>query len=1078
MEFGRCRTIQYDPKVGLINEVSLDFDVARLYAASFDKGIVVVSDPTTGRIEREGIFAFEDQVPRPVPCIKVDNHRIAIAQPGGAVAVITNFKDKISNRVFRVLEGGFHHLSAGVLEWVPGVTNILISGGEDGDVLVWDTGSSRCIGILKGVVNEAITYLASDPKHHVLAGTSAGRILVWDVDLTALLASLHQHPISSPNVNPNVNPNHMSPTAIPFTPPTIHFARALLLPFSSTSSVQNILYDAHSHTCVGVATEGTVMKRFDVNSGRCLQVLKGHHAPITCMQWMKPEQQPSLLQPSSSTSSLFGGSDTTNTPQHRRTPVSASSPNSSLQLPSPIMTLSITEPWMLISGDKHGIVHVWDLGRTKMSVAATPLSPMQSFVETHTGAMNIPSNNTNNNHPSLLSTSPGLLSSSYLPTDSHSNGGEEELKPLRHLRGHLEGITQLACDALKIVTAAEDGHIRVWCAISGRNIRTLRVRQMRSVNQFNLNLNIPIHNNNININNNNNNNNNDELGNVIQIDRQNTPRILFMTMHKIIVTVNGQIKIWDFSPNPASETGKNKKHGKRKQLRHSVPFGTSPKQQIYKDMKNELKEFEVEMVAEEKYRKKLERLQGTSGPSMISPSSSYTNPVSASSLLFARSPDNAAVSAASGSSLSSRLGKPATSASATVSGLPGTANMTEEELVHYAMLLSIESHEREEEFRTVVESVDNRPSSKKGKAPASSASASTRHDDDDMVAGKFESDDEDFSSSSFSSSSFSDSADEGEIWEDYTSPTGKQQLKLTFGSGITTGTSRRRSSVSSSASGGSSVSGSLTSPKMIPYSAGSHHVGSSGASPLLSGAGIGIGAGMRSGSVDHHHHHHHPQSIAFPKFGSPPPPLPPSVLSSMMAAARSPPTHGNGASMMAAAVSSNNHPTPLSTSSSSRSIPIISKTSPTSPSVPTITGTSAPGPMVVNASASEYATLSSPPTGAAIEAASPTSSSRKRRSSRHRNRSGSSTRNADGTDETRRGRRRYSGSHYDVDEADRYESDDAEYFGSSTRRRSSSGFRPDGQPEYEKVSVVPRKSVLRDEDEELQYVLELSMVEK
>ena len=70
--FGKCKTLQYDPKIGPIHEISHEYEGNRLFAGNLDRGMVVSSNPSTGRIEKDAIFCDESHEMNPVAALKID----------------------------------------------------------------------------------------------------------------------------------------------------------------------------------------------------------------------------------------------------------------------------------------------------------------------------------------------------------------------------------------------------------------------------------------------------------------------------------------------------------------------------------------------------------------------------------------------------------------------------------------------------------------------------------------------------------------------------------------------------------------------------------------------------------------------------------------------------------------------------------------------------------------------------------------------------------------------------------------------------------------------------------------------
>ncbi|KAJ3077370.1 hypothetical protein HDU98_000020 [Podochytrium sp. JEL0797] len=115
----------------------------------------------------------------------VDRSRIIAGHISGGITMVTQFISKSSlNHVMNHFVG-FHNGPVTAMASLPNTPGLIISGGADGCIRIWDVASFRCLRVSNASAYP-IKSISFDAKTHIVASCSAGSVFVWDLDMLAL----------------------------------------------------------------------------------------------------------------------------------------------------------------------------------------------------------------------------------------------------------------------------------------------------------------------------------------------------------------------------------------------------------------------------------------------------------------------------------------------------------------------------------------------------------------------------------------------------------------------------------------------------------------------------------------------------------------------------------------------------------------------------------------------------------------------------------------------------------------------------------------------------------------------------
>ncbi|OZJ03953.1 hypothetical protein BZG36_02944 [Bifiguratus adelaidae] len=428
-EKGRGMTMLFDPRIGPIHEVYTDLEHSWMLVGSLNKGIAVRCDPSNGKVDRDIIYASDENASLEIAKMKIDSHRILWGYNTGYIALTTRTRHS-NNRSLKQF-ADFHNGPVSALAWSESFQDIVLSGGVDGITKLWDVATGRCIRNLQLSV-APITALYYNPKTHIIIGNANGAVYVWHLDSTKLV---HRAATTTSHLPPTQSHSDSNNSTAAISTVII------TAPTKAPTGVKRIVYDQVTDS-IFISYDGLgFVIQYSMQGEKLAIFGDGHSGNVTCMETSRSGNTPSVNpQPprslSRSNSEELQPKMKTMVPSipSTSTMVLQKEDNSNVNIgatPTP-PTLSKSEDIrLLVTGDSFGTIYLWDID------AARPSAPQS------------------------ISGSPFVA------------------EPLRVINAHHSAVSCLYSDAFKIISGATDGWVKVWDPLTADLIKVLHNRSTR-----------------------------------------------------------------------------------------------------------------------------------------------------------------------------------------------------------------------------------------------------------------------------------------------------------------------------------------------------------------------------------------------------------------------------------------------------------------------------------------------------------------------------------------------------------------------------------------------------------------------
>ncbi|CAO3577746.1 unnamed protein product [Absidia cylindrospora] len=183
-EKGRGTLMTFNPKIGSVDTIFVDFENNFMMAASKEQGVAVKCNPATGKLERHLLYSTDEGMPTQVSALKMDSNRVLWGFSPGYITMTTRAKTLV-RRQLKVFSD-FHQGAVRVLCLPSFVPDVVLSGGDDGMVKIWNASTGLSLTDLYGSTSSP-TCLEATSDHHVVAGFTNGTVVLWNLHLGKLL---------------------------------------------------------------------------------------------------------------------------------------------------------------------------------------------------------------------------------------------------------------------------------------------------------------------------------------------------------------------------------------------------------------------------------------------------------------------------------------------------------------------------------------------------------------------------------------------------------------------------------------------------------------------------------------------------------------------------------------------------------------------------------------------------------------------------------------------------------------------------------------------------------------------------
>ncbi|KAI8609524.1 hypothetical protein BC830DRAFT_1085424 [Chytriomyces sp. MP71] len=360
---GGKRVIQFDPRVGRISDMLVDYDEDRMYVGSLERGTVVVCNPSTGKVDREAVFFNDALEAQPISALLMERTRLVAGHLSGRVSMVTQFISRATPHHSMNHSAGFHNGSVSVLATLPNIPGIILSGGADGLILVWEVSTFQCLRKFVGNTT-GIKFISCDAKNHLVACNEAGRVTIYDVDLMLLFK---EAPI---------------PLSFAEAPQSFQSRSLAHLSNSEPTQVHTLLHDPSSSafiTAVECPIPEAILLWSCVNTKEPLArfthstdaIKTSTISPVTIVAWDRSAMSPVSNSPPPPTTIASGHADSSvllwNVPETVFTSPPSSQPFNvtphrkiHVTVSSPLTTLHL-DPFKLLASTADGLIKAYDV---------------------------------------------------------------------------------------------------------------------------------------------------------------------------------------------------------------------------------------------------------------------------------------------------------------------------------------------------------------------------------------------------------------------------------------------------------------------------------------------------------------------------------------------------------------------------------------------------------------------------------------------------------------------------------------------------------------------------------------------
>ncbi|KAI8077295.1 quinon protein alcohol dehydrogenase-like superfamily [Gilbertella persicaria] len=348
----RGTVMSFQPKIGSIESMHVDFENASMLVSSAEQGIAVKCNVATGKVhQRHPFYSTHDNIRLPITATLIEKDRILWGFDAGYITLSTSKKGLI---VF----SDFHQGPVSLLCLPKQTHDVVISGGLDGTVKLWDVATTSCAWTFSS--SKTPTCIKTSVDHRLIVGYDDGSVAVWLLNLNQLVRLHRNNRIEGFEENKRAWIDSLEKNK-----------RWIHAPAKTHAAVHSMSYDPETHALMVAYTGKSQVCKYNLDTGACLAVFD-HRRPVTCMKWDKTV--PSTL--ISLESALIRS---TSKQRKAGTRIHLSSASTTASVPSPDQGAKTTH--LLVTGDDLGTLYLWDSNQDH------PKTPVRTLSEGHITAI-------------------------------------------------------------------------------------------------------------------------------------------------------------------------------------------------------------------------------------------------------------------------------------------------------------------------------------------------------------------------------------------------------------------------------------------------------------------------------------------------------------------------------------------------------------------------------------------------------------------------------------------------------------------------------------------------------------------
>lgn len=181
-DFKRSKKVYgFNPRIDNIDDIYVDSDEQKIYAASLLNGCVSLCYFDTGKVEKELLYSNTERTESPITSISMDKSRIAMGDHTGRISLTSSFNTSRGNPAMRFFNTQ-HTDVVNNLSYISCNTNLLVSTSRDRTIKVWNISSMSLFTTLvipSSEVSITPIRLLVDRKKLIVV-LSSGTIISWD----------------------------------------------------------------------------------------------------------------------------------------------------------------------------------------------------------------------------------------------------------------------------------------------------------------------------------------------------------------------------------------------------------------------------------------------------------------------------------------------------------------------------------------------------------------------------------------------------------------------------------------------------------------------------------------------------------------------------------------------------------------------------------------------------------------------------------------------------------------------------------------------------------------------------------